>query len=87
MHADEQAASHRNTAKMTHLFSPPDTEVIRRDVERALSEDIGSGDATADLLDAESMATARVITREPAVLAGQPLRFDACFRALDPGDG
>jgi nicotinate-nucleotide pyrophosphorylase (carboxylating) len=83
MHADEPAGGQRKVPKVTHLFSPPDAEVIRRDVEHALSEDIGSGDATADLIDAESMATARVITRESAVLAGQPW-FDACFRALDP---
>jgi nicotinate-nucleotide pyrophosphorylase (carboxylating) len=61
----------------------PDSQSVQQDVERALAEDIGSGDATADLLPAGARASARVITREAAVLAGRPW-FDACFRALDP---
>ena len=63
--------------------TPPDPEWVQFDVERALAEDIGSGDVTADLLPAAARASARVITREAAVLAGRPW-FDACFRALDP---
>ena len=62
--------------------TPPDAQAVLGDVERALSEDIGTGDATADLLPADARAQARVITREAAVLAGRPW-FDACFRALD----
>jgi nicotinate-nucleotide pyrophosphorylase (carboxylating) len=58
-------------------------EDVRRDVERALAEDIGSGDATASLIDAQATATATVVTREAAVLCGRPW-FDACFQALDP---
>ena len=61
---------------------PPAVDDVRRDVERALAEDFGSGDATADLLPADAQAQARVITREDAVLAGRPW-FDACFHALD----
>jgi nicotinate-nucleotide pyrophosphorylase (carboxylating) len=61
----------------------PNPNVVRRDVQRALDEDIGSGDATADLLPAEAVATARVITREDAVIAGSAW-FDACFDLLDP---
>jgi nicotinate-nucleotide pyrophosphorylase (carboxylating) len=61
---------------------PPDPQAVQRDVERALAEDIGSGDATADLLAADARASGRVITREAAVLAGRPW-FDACFRGLD----
>lgn len=60
----------------------PDQQAVQRDVERALSEDIGSGDVTADLLRDDAQASARVITREAGVLAGRPW-FDACFRALD----
>jgi nicotinate-nucleotide pyrophosphorylase (carboxylating) len=63
--------------------APPDLQSVLRDVERALAEDIGSGDVTADLLSADAHANARVITREAAVLAGRPW-FDACFRTLDP---
>jgi nicotinate-nucleotide pyrophosphorylase (carboxylating) len=55
---------------------------VRRDVERALAEDLGNGDATADLLPPERQAQAQVISREDAVLAGRPW-FDACFHALD----
>ena len=53
------------------------------DIARALDEDIGSGDLTAQLIPAAQTARARVITREAAVIAGRPW-FDACFRALDP---
>jgi nicotinate-nucleotide pyrophosphorylase (carboxylating) len=64
--------------------TPPDLpaqESIRADVRRALDEDIGSGDATADLLPANANARARVVTREAAVLCGCAW-FDACFHAL-----
>jgi nicotinate-nucleotide pyrophosphorylase (carboxylating) len=54
------------------------------DIARALDEDVGSGDLTAQLIPAVQTARARVITREAAVIAGRPW-FDACFRALDPG--
>lgn len=62
----------------------PEIELIRRDVERALAEDIGSGDVTAELLPRNRRVQAAVIARESAVIAGQPW-FDACFHALDPG--
>ena len=39
-------------------------------------------DLTVQLLPADQTATARVITRENAVIAGRPW-FDACFQALD----
>lgn len=58
------------------------TEQVAGDVSRALAEDIGSGDLTAQLLPADQTAKARVITRENAVVAGRPW-FDACFQALD----
>ena len=61
---------------------PPAAADVQRDVQRALAEDIGSGDVTAKLLGADARASARVITREAGVLAGQAW-FDACFRALD----
>jgi nicotinate-nucleotide pyrophosphorylase (carboxylating) len=53
------------------------------DVARALDEDVGSGDLTAQLIPAAQTARARVISREAATIAGRPW-FDACFRALDP---
>ena len=58
--------------------------VVETDVNRALAEDVGSGDLTALLIPATQTARARVITREAAVIAGRPW-FDACFRALDLG--
>jgi len=58
------------------------TEQVAVDVARALAEDVGSGDLTAQLLPADQTAKARVITRENAVIAGRPW-FDACFQALD----
>jgi nicotinate-nucleotide pyrophosphorylase (carboxylating) len=68
---------------MTSLPPPPADE-IRRDVERALAEDIGAGDATASLIAADARAQASVVTREAAILCGRPW-FDACFQMLDPG--
>jgi nicotinate-nucleotide pyrophosphorylase (carboxylating) len=62
--------------------APPEPD-IRRDVERALAEDIGAGDATASLIRADAGARATVVSREPAILSGRPW-FDACFRTLDP---
>jgi nicotinate-nucleotide pyrophosphorylase (carboxylating) len=60
----------------------PPAESIARDVRRALDEDIGSGDVTADLLPGGAFAQARVVTREAAVLCGAAW-FERCFRALD----
>jgi len=59
---------------------PPRT-LIEDDVRRALAEDIGSGDLTAQLVpDAE--AHAELVTREDAVLCGTAW-FDEVFRQLD----
>ena len=62
---------------------PPEPDAIAADVARAFAEDLGSGDATADLLPPGARADAALTCREDAVLAGAPW-FDACFRALDP---
>ena len=61
---------------------PPDSATVLADVRRALAEDFGSGDVTADLLPLQAQAHARVIAREAAVVCGQPW-FGACFRELD----
>nr|WP_232470312.1 carboxylating nicotinate-nucleotide diphosphorylase [Methylococcus sp. BF19-07] len=53
------------------------------DIERYLSEDLGSGDLTADIVPASASARAEVITREPMVLCGQAW-FEAVFQRLDP---
>jgi nicotinate-nucleotide pyrophosphorylase (carboxylating) len=52
-------------------------------VERALAEDVGSGDLTARLVDERTMAHAEVIAREAAVLCGQAW-FQRVFERLDP---
>lgn len=52
-------------------------------VERALAEDLGSADITAELIPADHTATASVIVRESAILCGQPW-FDAVFNQVDP---
>ena len=56
---------------------------IEANARRALSEDIGSGDITAQLIPAERLAHARVITRDTAVICGSAW-VDAVFRQLDP---
>lgn len=43
---------------------------VKRNIETALSEDIGTGDITAQLIAADKLAQARVITREDAILCG-----------------
>jgi nicotinate-nucleotide pyrophosphorylase (carboxylating) len=56
---------------------------IERNVRLALAEDIGSGDITARLIPADLRATARVITREDAVVCGSAW-VNEVFRQLDP---
>jgi nicotinate-nucleotide pyrophosphorylase (carboxylating) len=51
-------------------------------VQRALAEDIGSGDITAHLISAETQAKAQVISREQAILCGTAW-FEAVFRQID----
>ena len=67
---------------MREPLPPPDPAAVAADVRRALAEDFGSGDVTADLLPSQSPAQARVFAREAAVVCGQPW-FEACFRELD----
>lgn len=57
-------------------------DTVTADVRRALREDVGAGDLTADLLPAGSTASARVISRETAVLSGSAW-FEEVFRQLD----
>lgn len=56
---------------------------IRANVRRALAEDIGTGDITAQLIPAERQAQARVITREAGIVCGVAW-VDEVFRQLDP---
>ncbi|MDH0292309.1 carboxylating nicotinate-nucleotide diphosphorylase [Pseudomonas sp. GD04087] len=56
---------------------------IQANVRAALAEDIGSGDITAQLIPAERDASARIITRENATVAGTAW-VDEVFRQVDP---
>ena len=60
----------------------PDPAAIARQVEQALSEDLGDGDASAGLIAEGRHARARLITRQPGVLAGRDWA-EAVFRHLD----
>ncbi|MDD2060648.1 carboxylating nicotinate-nucleotide diphosphorylase [Pseudomonas sp. GD03860] len=59
------------------------TAEIEANVRRALLEDVGSGDITAQLIPAERLAKATIITRDDCVIAGTAW-VDAVFRQLDP---
>ena len=59
------------------------TAEIEANVRRALLEDVGSGDITAQLIPAERLAKATVISRDAAVIAGTAW-VDSVFRQLDP---
>lgn len=56
---------------------------IHLNVSIALREDLRDGDLTARLIPAAQTATARIITRQEAVLCGS-LWFEECFISLDP---
>lgn len=68
-------------------MTPLSSELLRQSriesVALSLREDVGSGDITAALIPAAQRATARVITRVPAVIAGQAW-VDEVFHQVDP---
>ena len=66
------------------MNGPSLQSVAAQDARRALEEDIGSGDVTASLIDADASAQARVLVREPAIVCGRPW-VEAVLRQLDPG--
>jgi nicotinate-nucleotide pyrophosphorylase (carboxylating) len=70
---------------MTHFdFSPAAIAALAHaDVARALTEDVGSGDLTAALIDPKRRARARIVVREAAVLCGSAWAAAAVL-ALDP---
>lgn len=55
---------------------------IREAVIRALAEDVGDGDVTADLIHPSELVAARVLTRQDMTLAGRPW-FDQVMRQVD----
>ena len=60
----------------------PDPAYVSASVAAALAEDVGTGDLTAQLIPADRVARASVITREDAVLCGSAW-FDEVFRQVD----
>lgn len=70
---------------MSLLTSPPPRvpDDLMLGVERALAEDVGGGDVTAQLVPAQQRMQARILVRESAVLCGQPWA-EAVFKRLDP---
>jgi nicotinate-nucleotide pyrophosphorylase (carboxylating) len=59
------------------------TAEIEANVRRALLEDVGGGDITAQLIPTERLAKATIITRDNCTIAGTAW-VDAVFRQLDP---
>ena len=71
---------------MNLLYSknlPNLSEDITKSVTIALAEDIGSGDITAQLIPAEQLAEANIITRENCIFCGKAW-VEEVFRQLDP---
>lgn len=62
--------------------SPVSAFDIQTDVKRALAEDVGTGDITAQLIDESTTYSVRVITREDAVLCGREWA-DETFKQID----
>ena len=63
-------------------MNPELAQEITRNVQTALAEDVGSGDITGELIPADKLATATVITREAMTMAGKPW-FDEVCRQVD----
>ena len=61
-------------------------EALRSDVERALAEDVGSGDLSAQLIDPSATADARVISREHGVFCGVPWVSEICQQSAGAFD-
>ena len=67
---------------MANLLLEQLTEEIEANVRIALAEDVGTGDITAQLIAADKTASARVITREAAVISGVAW-VNEVFRQVD----
>jgi nicotinate-nucleotide pyrophosphorylase (carboxylating) len=71
----------RSLARAAVLKITPPADLPQQ-VERALAEDIGTGDVTAALIPGDRQGLATVITRERTILCGRPY-VDAVFAQLD----
>lgn len=73
-----------STLRNPHAPFPPALQAsFDANIDRALAEDIGTGDVTGLLIPADQVESARVIVREPAVLCGAPW-FEAVMHRVDP---
>jgi nicotinate-nucleotide pyrophosphorylase (carboxylating) len=70
-------------AQITMLTMTDLHAIIHANVTAALAEDVGNGDITAQLIPETQHATARVISREQAVISGTAW-VDEVFRQVDP---
>ncbi len=68
---------------MANLVIEQLMDEVRENVRIALAEDVGTGDITAQLIPADKLVHARVITREDATIAGVAW-VDEVFRQVDP---
>lgn len=68
---------------MTIEFDYPLAAEISRNVDAALTEDVGAGDLTASLVPGDRQVKATVISREAGVLCGTAW-FAECVARLDP---
>jgi nicotinate-nucleotide pyrophosphorylase (carboxylating) len=78
-------AMNLQNTNLQNAFAPFDTDLLNAlnaSVQLALTEDVGSGDLTGELVPADAVAVAHVVVREDAILCGAPW-FDAVMFALD----
>src|SRR5438477_6752705 len=59
----------KNNVQLGHQHLPSQQQ-IQQLVDAALLEDIGEGDISADLIPADPICQAKIITREPAIICG-----------------
>ena len=76
------AASSNRRTPMPFSLAAAEASYLSDIVAVALAEDVGAGDLTAQLIAPTAQAQATVITREPAVICGQPW-VEETFRQLD----
>lgn len=60
----------------------PNIKIVKRDVEGALAEDVGTGDITARLIPDNLLCLAVIISREPMLVCGQDW-VNEVFRVID----
>ena len=67
---------------MTETWPPAIPENIAETVTRAIAEDLGDGDITAQLIAREKRVTATITSRDDAILCGSPWADEVC-RQID----